>query len=663
MRSDRCLRVLAAAAAAGLLAVLPGTAAATAAPPVSSAKALPGSVPSWAGGKHRVGVPAGTDTVEGEIYFSLRDPAGAQAAAQAVSTPGSARYGRHLSPRQWIEAYAPTRDTVEKTTRWLQGKGISIVSVPDSRLYVVFRGTADQVSSTFGTQLADYDFKGRTLLGPSSAPVVPDALGDAVQGLTIDQGRLLTRPQLASPDTPPPAQPGAGQAGTAQPAAPVPPVTVPCSGYWGQKTATLPEAYGTTSFPTRLCGYTPSQLEGAYGVARPGNVDAKAGAGQTVAIIDAYASPTIVADTDAWSAASGVPALVRGQYRQIAPSPRQFADQGLCGQPSGWQSEQTLDVQAVHGMAPGATILYAGGYNCGGGLDIALSTILDGHLADIVSNSYGDVGEALPPSVVQGEENLHLQAAAEGIGLYFSSGDRGDESALLGSPAPDFPASSPWATAVGGTSLAVGQGGDRLFETAWGTARQRVLADASGQLAYAGPLPGGFYAGAGGGPSGTFAEPAYQTAAVPAALAQGHRVSPDISSLADPYTGYRIGFSPITDDAALKTGPFGFQTYGGTSLACPLVAAQMAIAQAAAHHSIGFANPALYRAAAAGGTQHDITEPAHKTALASSTASTGSTYLVTLGHDTSLTAAPGYDDATGLGSMTETLATQTAQLR
>src|SRR6185437_12275371 len=98
----------------------------------------------------------------------------------------------------------------------------------------------------------------------------------------------------------------------------------------------------------------------------------------------------------------------------------------LCQYPSGWQGEQTLDVESVHALAPGAKILYVGGFNCGGGLDVAMSKILDGGLANIVSNSYGDQGEDVGADVVAGEVNIQLQAAGEGIGLYFSCGDSGD---------------------------------------------------------------------------------------------------------------------------------------------------------------------------------------------------------------------------------------------
>src|SRR6185437_12164461 len=105
---------------------------------------------------------------------------------------------------------------------------------------------------------------------------------------------------------------------------------------------------------------------------------------------------------------------------------------------------------------------------------------------------------------------------------------------------------------------------------------------------------GGFRFGAGGGTSAVFAQPDYQRGIVPASLARGFRVSPDVAAIADPYTGFLIGYSPIVDDSTLETGPFGNATFGGTSLATPVVAAQIAIVQQATHTAIGFANPTLY---------------------------------------------------------------------
>jgi subtilase family serine protease len=437
-------------------------------------------------------------------------------------------------------------------------------------------------------------------------------------------------------------------------------VATPCSSYWDEREVTVPAtSTGATSAPTVLCGYTPGQVQAAYGLGNGTTMNSSAGSGQTVAIIDAYASPTMLADANQYSALHGLPALTSATYREVLPS--LYYDQALCGQPSGWQGEEALDVEAVHSTAPGASILYLGGSNCGGGLDIAMSKVLDGQLATIVSNSYGYVGEAVPSDVLNGEVHQHLQAAAEGIGLYFSSGDSGDEKARLGYASPDFPASSPYVTSVGGTSLALDKSNNYLFETSWGTTRQRIVTQPDGTLAYAGSLPGAFAYGGGGGVSAGFPEPAYQTGLVPSTLANGKRVSPDVAALADPWTGFLIGLSPITNDHSLNTGAYGEERIGGTSLASPLTAGLMASAQAATGKRIGFANPAVYAAAAApDAAMRDVTTPATAITMARAYPSTGLTWLATLGLDSSLTATPRYDDTTGVGSMTETFAQQVA---
>ncbi|ALE04693.1 hypothetical protein AL755_01425 (plasmid) [Arthrobacter sp. ERGS1:01] len=606
----------------------------------------PGAVPSWAQPANNEGAAAAADTVEGEIYFQLRDLKGAEALATAVSTPGNRSYGKSLTPSQWISKYSPTQKSYSSVVKYLKSQGLVITGSPDSRLFVVFRGTVAQLNNAFDAQLHNYNFKGTTLVGPSKTPTLPKGVSAEVSGVSVDQGSLLTHPNYATPgggDQPTP------QARTARPATPTP----DCSNYFGQYQDTVPAAYGKTSFPTYLCGYTPSQIQSAYGrpaltAANHGNSSATDGHGQTVAIIDAYASPTMFSDINRYSATYGLPQMTSRTYQQVVPAPSEFMDQDLCGGPSGWQPEQSLDVAAVHGTAPGAKILYVGGFNCGGGIDVAMSKILDHKLANIVSNSYGNVGEALPADVIFGEVNIQLQAAGEGIGLYFSSGDDGDQAANLGYTSPDFPASSPWVTAVGGTSLAVKQSGAYNFETGWGDYRDQIV-----NGAYVAPLPGTeFRGGAGGGVSAVFAQPAYQKGVVPTSLAFGRRVAPDISSLADPYTGYVIGISPINNDATLTTDPFGIQTYGGTSLASPLSAGQMAVAQQVSGRTLGFANPVIYATGKQKpGTFTDVMSPKTQQALAFTNPTTGNKYLVSLNMDTSLKTTKGFDDVTGIGSM------------
>lgn len=629
-----------------------GASAATAAQRVS----FPHSVPIWASAANDTGAAAPDKTIEGEIYLPLREPAAAAAYAISVSTPGSADYRSFLTPEQWIAKYSPPQESVDAVVQTLTKLGLKVSGIPKSRQYVVFRGTAAQLGAAFKSNIHEYRIAGRVLAAPSSAPSVPASLASLVSGISIDQSKLLTHPHSVTQEQIPAlAEKTATHDLVTKPAAP--PFTAVCSNYFGEHSVQAPLAYGTTTFATANCGYTPAQLRAAYGLDSLANKKLN-GTGETVAIIDAYASPSIVSDVNTYSAQLGEPGLTARNYSQIVPTPAEFVDQTACGGPSGWQGEQTLDVESVHGVATGAKILYVGGINCGGGLDLAMSKILDGRLANIVSNSYGNQGELIPADSVAGEVNLQLQAAAEGIGLYFSSGDSGDEVANVGFASPDFPASSPYVTAVGGTSIGIDKTGAIGFETGWGTAANKLLANGSG---YTSAFPGAFLFGAGGGVSALFAQPAYQRGIVPNSLAKGARVSPDISAIADPFTGFTVGLSPITNNTTLATGPFMRATYGGTSLASPVTAAQIAIVQQATKAQIGFANPTLYALDRfAPQAFRDVKPLNPPRALAYTSAASGSDYLFTLDRDSSLKTTNGYDDVTGIGAVTFRLLTQVA---
>ena len=109
---------------------------------------------------------------------------------------------------------------------------------------------------------------------------------------------------------------------------------------------------------------------------------------------------------------------------------------------------------------------------------------------------------------VKPREDTLVQAAIEGIGIYFSSGEDGDEAAHLGHTSTEWPASSPWVTAVGGTSLGIGAANNRAVETGWGTS------DHDGDVATQACTRTGWLYGAGGGTSGLFALPWYQTSPI-----------------------------------------------------------------------------------------------------------------------------------------------------
>jgi subtilase family serine protease len=624
----------------------------------SSRTTFNGSKPSWAVSANSDGTPADDTTVEGEIYLPLRNEAAAEALATAVSSPTSPLYRHSMSPSAWITKFSPTKSDSNQLVTYLKGQGVTIVSVPKSREYVVFRGTVDQLNTIFSADLKTYSYSGRQLIAPSVAPSLPSSVGALVSGISIDQSRFLTHPDsIPQGSIPAPKAPQTFSKQNVQ-ASPSFVVNAPCSAYMGQNIATIPEAYGMTKVDTTNCGYTAAQLRSAYGVQSLGNKGIN-GKGQTVAIIDAYASPTIKNDVNEFSANAGEPLLKNGQYSQIVPSPSSFADQAACQFPSGWQTEQTLDVESVHGMAPGANILYVGGYNCGGGLDIAASTIIDNKLANIVSNSYSDGTDALPADVLAGENDLYMQAAGEGIGMYFSTGDDGDLTPVGETAQASFPATDPFVTGVGGTSIGINKSGNIAFETGWGDSLDQIVADPSGNPSYIEALPGTtFGGGAGGGTSTNFAEPWYQKGVVPNSLSGGGRVTPDIAADADPYTGYMIGYEPITDDTTLAHGPYQTVTYGGTSLASPLVAAQIAIVQQATHSTIGFANPTLYGLdKILPSSFRDVKHANPPVALAYDSLVSGHTWLITLDRDTSLSTANGYDNVTGIGELTYGLLT------
>ncbi len=332
--------------------------------------------------------------------------------------------------------------------------------------------------------------------------------------------------------------------------------------------------------------------------------------------------------------------------------------------PQGWYGAETLDVEAVHAMAPSADIVFVGAPNNRQDLDAALNHVVDRHLADVVTNSYGFVGEAVPPGYIIPSNQTILQGAVEGISILFSSGDYGDDTAF-GIPAtPDWPASDPWVTAVGGTSLKVGAANQRLGEFGWSTFKYSY--DSTNNVW----KPRGFVYGSGGGVSNVFAEPSYQTNAEIDSSSFGFgrsgRVVPDVSMVGDPNTGMLVGQTQTFPDGTSKYSEYRI---GGTSLSSPLFAGLLALVNESRANSgsgpIGFANPALHAAGAS--AYNDVVDPSFNSASTTYGAPTavarndyansvdGTNGVVTslrvLGWEgQTIHATAGYDDMTGRGT-------------
>ena len=585
---------------------------------------IAGAVPSWAKPSRALGDARGE--VEFSVVLAWRHPGALNRLGSAVSDPARARYGDYISPRRFRARFSPRPGRVAAVGAWLRRQGIEVTGTSASRMLVDARAPTAAVERAFGTSLRLYRHDGNAVRAPSDGVSVPSGL-PIVGVIGLDGGY-----QQPARIPPPPIYRN---------------IVKPCSKYWGQKFAKkkkAPFAYGQKQ-PYVPCGYVPKQIQGAYGVGRAirhGND----GGGEKVAVIDAFASPTIRRDLRIYSHRHGLPRL-RLRQKAIPGNCKQNCPPSLR---QGWWGEETLDLEAVHTMAPRAKVLYVGAPNPGPGLTKSLAWVVDHRAARIVTNSWGSVGEY--GVGVQAFEQIFAEAMAEGVGIYFSSGDDGDERDTIGHVSPDYPASSPRVTSVGGTTLAVGPLNNYRFELGWGT----YLATKKGKRWTPKP-PGDFYYGGGGGTSRFFAEPRYQRGVVPRHLAARYggrgRVSPDISMVGDPTTGFAVG---QTQTLPNKKTTYAEARYGGTSLSSPLMAGFMALADQRAGFAHGFVNPALYRLDG-GDALHDVKPPRVKIAMVRNdytntiNKSGGiTTTLRSVGPAGILRTKRGYDNLTGLGS-------------
>ena len=290
----------------------------------------------------------------------------------------------------------------------------------------------------------------------------------------------------------------------------------------------LPHIHGVAEVATSTPsgGISPSQMQTAYGVnaIRFGSI-AGNGAGQTIAIIDAYNDPTAASDLASFDSFYGLPAPA--SFTQLNQS-------GGTALPSnaplgGWGVEESLDVEWAHVIAPRASII----------------------LYEANSSSLSDLVNA---AVVTAKGNASVSAISMSFGGGETSGETGLDSIFTSSHATflaasgdsgwpgSYPAFSPNVIAVGGTTLAVASNGTYSSESGW--------------------------SGSGGGTSSVEFEPGYQQSV----QNTGSRTTPDVSIDADPNTG-----APVYDsyDNGSSTP---WITVGGTSLASPMWAGLIAIA-------------------------------------------------------------------------------------
>eukprot|EP00271_Cylindrocystis_brebissonii_P020737 TRINITY_DN6_c0_g1_i3.p1 TRINITY_DN6_c0_g1~~TRINITY_DN6_c0_g1_i3.p1 ORF type:complete len:648 (-),score=49.38 TRINITY_DN6_c0_g1_i3:449-2392(-) len=616
-------------------------------------------VPSWAKASTFVRDAPLEHPIHLSIHMQWRHRLHLENFAQSVSDPKSSIFGNFLEPPVFFKKYSPLEADVEQMEEWLTASGFTILEKAKSRKFLVVEGTVGQAAKAFNTRFGLYKVNEHTLRAPKITPSAPASFG-RIMVLGLDQRDATYKPMVrVRPWTRPGNLTDEEQLATSNAK-----TRSPTLCHWVPSTSS--GGYATPPY----CGYDQSQIRAIYGA--PSTATGK---GVTVAIIDAYASPFMQNDLILWSKERGIKA---GQITQLYPSYAYTLAEVLLNPSPGyvpsWQVEESLDIETVHSIAPGAKIIYMGAASAKfTDLNSALAYVVDNKLATLVSNSYG-VGLFTPAEfdaadqrdAHQATTDILMEAATLGVGVYASSGDDGDRSLIVDYfgnkvSVTDYPASDTWITAVGGTTLGISSTKTRLFETYW--ANWNTTSEAG--------ILGNFLGGGGGGISSVYPLPAYQKSNKQVSTffakyggGKSGRVVPDISAFADPITGYSIGLSSI---ASTTVGPYdyiygplfkpGYQ-FGGTSLACPTIVALIACAQEIrkSKKPFGFINKILYSLPAT--AYFDVTAP------------TSPLYVDDYYEGTILFAktqagikqAAGFDSATGLGVPTANFFKQLAVL-
>ncbi len=322
-------------------------------------------------------------------------------------------------------------------------------------------------------------------------------------------------------------------------------------------------------------GLTPAQFRKAYGI----DLLANNGTGITVAIIDAYGNPKAQADLNKYDSTYKLPATTITSI---------FPQGTIKSVDEGWALETDLDVQMVHAVAPKAKIVLE-----------AAKTPTDGDLYGAVKDAYTNRGATIVSMSFGGSESadqtgalgdgIFAAGSAKGVSFTASSGDSGTGA--------QYPASSPYVTAVGGTTLKIQTNGTYVSETAWN--------------------------GSGGGVS------AYEKASTYQAGFNKNtkRGVPDVAMVADPNTGVNVY------DSFGYNGQKGFFILGGTSVSAPMFAGVLALANQSHVGTLKNVNTQLYALAQTHYVTyfHDITSGNNGTCGKVCTAHTGYDYVTGLG--------------------------------
>jgi Pro-kumamolisin, activation domain/IPT/TIG domain/Fibronectin type III domain len=579
--------------------------------------------PKLPGGARAVGAVAASTQVSAQVALALPDQSAVTAFIDATANPRSPKYHRYLSKGQFASKFGPSAATVATVESALRADGLKVGSVSSNRLLIDISGSAAKVGAAFHTGLEHVRLaSGEMGQATTSAIRLPESVASkvtAVVGLNAlmkeTDGALRPIKALEHGKTAAPAKTAAVNGGP-----------VACSD------ATAEQATGAL---------TDQQIAAAYGL-DPLYAASDLGQGQTVDIYEL--EPYLTSDVQMFD-----------QCYFGADHTSQLSDtlvDGGAGTGPG-SGEAALDIDNVSALAPGAKIhVFTGPNNNGaiGELD-TWNAIAMADDARQVSSSWGlcETAEQLGmPGELQTENEIFEQTAAQGQTIYSSAGDDGSDdcaghaaTAVATDLSVDDPASQPYVTSVGGTTIT--NATEPPAETVWnngndggagGGGVSEAWAMPPWQSAVAGPQPTSEQA-CSDDPTGTESDN-YHLAGLATTLPSGTecRETPDVSALADPQTGYTI----VWDG--------GWYQIGGTSASTPLWAAITADINASTNCSslpdgLGFATPLFYQVASS--------DPASY-ADAFSDVTAGNNDNLDVATSGTWSAAKGYDLASGLGT-------------
>jgi kumamolisin len=432
---------------------------------------------------------------------------------------------KYVSREEYAAQHGADPADIERIERFAREYGLLVAGSSPARRSVFLSGTAAQFEKAFGTKIAHYECEGVTYRGRSGKLSVPTEIADAVEGVFGIDDRPVARPHF---------QRLVREGGAAA------------------------ERAANTSF-------TPPQLAKLYDF--PAGAD---GSGQCIALVELGGGYR--------------PADIAAYFRELGiPTPKVSAVRvdGGTNHPTNANSadgEVMLDIEVAAAVAPKAHIVvYLAPNSDKGFLDAITTAIHDStNKPSVISISWGNPEKNWTQQAMTTFDAAFQTAAALGVTVCCAAGDAGsgdeDPDALAqigetpdGLAHADFPSSSPFALACGGTKLTA-SGGKITSEVVWNEDPQRSAT--------------------GGGVSDQFPLPVYQNGAgvPPSANPNKHRGRgvPDVAGDADPATGYHIRVD----------GQEG--AIGGTSAVAPLWAGLIALCNQKLPAPVGFLNPLLY---------------------------------------------------------------------